>query len=93
LTYSRKLCYASGSGLWECFKAKKTREVGWNFTGFAQRLIHNTYGGITLFIQARSDESGKEKKQNKISFKEYLKYRNYFSRTVHNSDAFYQGED
>ena len=74
-------------------KQKKTREVGQNFTGFAQRLIYNTQGGITLSIQARSDEPDKEKKQNKISFKEYLKIRNYFSRTVHNPDAFYQGED
>ena len=90
---SRKLCYASVPGLWECFKAKKTREVGQNFTGFAQRLIYNTQGGITLSIQARSDEPDKEKKENKISFKEYLKIRNYFSRTVHNPDAFYQGED
>jgi len=46
-----------------------------------------------LSIQARSDEPDKEKQRNIISFKEYLKIKNYFSRTVHNPDAFYQTED
>ena len=90
---SRKLCYASGPGLRDCFKVKKTREVDQNFTGFAQRLVHNTQGGITLTIQARSDEPDKEKQRKLISFKEYLKIRNYFLRTVHSPDAFYQMED
>tara|TARA_Y100000589_G_C26653035_1_gene426798 strand:+ start:240 stop:380 length:141 start_codon:yes stop_codon:yes gene_type:complete len=46
-----------------------------------------------MTIRARSDEPGKEKNEKFISFKEFLKFRNYFSRTVHNPEAFYQMED
>ena len=46
-----------------------------------------------MTIQARSDEHDKEKQRKLISFKEFLKIKNYFSRTVHNPEAFYQGED
>tara|TARA_Y100001933_G_C18731965_1_gene452097 strand:+ start:428 stop:568 length:141 start_codon:yes stop_codon:yes gene_type:complete len=46
-----------------------------------------------MVIKARSDEHDKEKNPKIISFKEYLKIKNYFLRTVHNPDAFYQLED
>lgn len=46
-----------------------------------------------MTIRARSDEPDKEKNEKFISFKEYLKIRNYFSRTVHNPEAFYKLED
>ena len=46
-----------------------------------------------MTIRACSDEPDKKKNQKFISFKEFLKIKNYFSRTVHNPEAFYQGED
>tara|TARA_Y100000589_G_C27077875_1_gene598302 strand:- start:455 stop:595 length:141 start_codon:yes stop_codon:yes gene_type:complete len=46
-----------------------------------------------MAIKACSNERDKEKHPKIISFKEYLKIENYFSRTVHNPDAFYQKED
>tara|TARA_S200000501_G_C20841956_1_gene752014 strand:- start:1959 stop:2099 length:141 start_codon:yes stop_codon:yes gene_type:complete len=46
-----------------------------------------------MTIRTCSDEPDKEKNQKFISLKEFLKIKNYFSRTVHNPEAFYQGED
>ncbi len=60
---------------------------------FCPKACNTLIGESYMTIRACSDEPDKEKNQKFISFKEFLKIKNYFSRTVHNPEAFYQGED